>query len=69
MKIINFIPQLDKELLVARHPNMVLFFSHEEQITILSRLWYQGRLSTSQCIALNASMDAVIDDIIETCHC
>ena len=65
---VTVVPPIDKELLVARHPSMVLFFSHEEQITILSRLWYKGKLSTSQCIELNASMDAVIDDIIATCN-
>lgn len=67
-KIINFVPQLDKELLVARHPNMVLFFNQREQITILSRLWYRGTLSTALCIELCPAMVAVIDDIIDTCN-
>lgn len=63
------IPPIDKELLVMRHPELIYFFNQKEQIAILSRLWYQGKLSTSQCIALNPEMDAVIDDIIDTCQC
>ena len=68
-KIIAFVPPIDKELLVSRHPNLILLFSQKEQITILSRLWYQGKLSGTQCIALNPKMSAVIDDIIDTCQC
>lgn len=67
-KIIAFVPPIDKELLVSRHPNMVLFFSQSEQITILSRLWHQGKLSTALCIELCPAMDAIIDDIIATCN-
>lgn len=62
-------PHIDKDLLVANHPEMVLLFSHKEQIAILSRLWYKGKLSAAQCVALNSEMDAVIDDIIDTCRC
>lgn len=67
-KIINFVPPIDKELLVSRHPTMVTLFSQREQITILSRLWYKGKLSTAMCIKLCPAMDAVIDDIIATCN-
>lgn len=66
-KIITFVPPLDKQLLVSRHPNLVMLFPQNEQITILSRLWYQGKLSTALCIGLCPAMDAVIDDIIATC--
>ena len=78
MKIINIIsritrktivaPPIDKQLLVERHPELIHFFDNKEQITILSRLWYQGKFSASQCVALNPEMDSVIDDIIATCN-
>lgn len=67
-KIITFVPPLDKQLLVSRHPNLVMLFPQNEQITILSRLWHQGKLSTALCIELCQAMDAVIDDIIDTCN-
>lgn len=62
------VPPVDKQLLVERHPELIHLFPHNEQITILSRLWYRGKFSTSQCVALNPEMDAVIDDIIATCN-
>lgn len=61
-------PPIDKDLLVARHPQMIHFFSQKEQINILSRLWWQHKLSTAQCIELNPAMNWVIDDIISTCN-
>lgn len=61
-------PAIDKQRLVELHPELVYFFPKKEQITILSRLWCQGKLSGSRCIGLCPAMDAIIDDIIETCN-
>lgn len=61
-------PAIDKQRLVELHPELVYFFPKKEQITILSRLWYQGKLSTALCVGLCPAMDAVIDDIIATCN-
>lgn len=72
MEIITIIrrvtPTIDKQRLVELHPELVSFFPKSEQITILSRLWYHGKLSTSLVIELCPEMDEVIDDIIATCN-
>jgi len=64
----RIVSPISETRLVELHPWLVRFFDHRDQITILSQLWYQGKFTRAQCMALNQEMCAVIDDIIRTCN-
>ena len=58
-------PSICKERLVELHPELLSFFSPEEQLTIVMTLWFRNKLSNEQAIALCPDAEEMINDLYE----